>query len=107
MGPPPQYTEEQVDTNPWTGQPGVIRYAKTCDPTEGAPRGKRDVAQAPKEPNCFYHADESITPPDCDGFCDRDSHRRCRDLNGTSTEYTCTKKPVFVPLGKVVTIKSL
>jgi hypothetical protein len=27
-------------------------------------------------------------------------------LNGTSTEYTCTKKPVFVPLGKVVTIKS-
>lgn len=98
-----QYTEEKVDTNPWTLQPGVIRYAKTCEPNDqGSPKSldKREAVIAQKEPNCFYHADDSITPPDCDGFCDRDSHRRCRDLNGTKPEYTCTKKPVFVPLGK-------
>lgn len=94
-----EYTEEQVDLNPWTGQPGKIRYAKTCEQPQGKSIGKRQ-APGTKEPNCFYHADSSITPADCDGFCDRDSHRRCRDLNGTKPEYTCTKKPVFVPLGK-------
>jgi len=104
QAPPPQYTEEQVDQNPWTGQPGTIRYTKTCETSQGSPRGKRQ-AQEPKEPNCYYHADENITPAGCDGFCKdgndgKDAHRRCRDLNGTSTQYTCTKKPVFVPLGK-------
>ena len=102
---PVQYTEEQVDVNPYTGKPGTIRYTKTCEPTQGAGRKKRQ-AQQPKEPNCYYHADASITPEGCDGFCKdgvdgKDAHRRCRDLNGTTTEFTCTKKPVFVPLGKV------
>ena len=105
QAPPGQYTEEQVDVNPWTGQPGTIRYTKTCEPQQGAGRKKRQ-AQQPKEPNCYYHADEKITPAGCDGFCKdgndgKDAHRRCRDLNGTTTEYSCTKKPVFVPLGKV------
>jgi len=104
QAPPGQYTEEQVDVNPWTGQPGTIRYTKTCEPQQGAGRKKRQ-AQQPKEPNCYYHADEKITPAGCDGFCKdgndgKDAHRRCRDLNGTTTEYSCTKKPVFVPLGK-------
>lgn len=95
-----EYTEEKVEVNPWTGKPGVIRYAKSCEQPQGKSIDKRQATQAPKEPNCFYHADSNITPADCDGFCDRDAHRRCRDLNGTKPEYTCTKKPVFVPLGK-------
>jgi len=97
-----QYTEEKVDINPWTLQPGVIRYAKTCEPNQGSPKSldKREAVIAQKEPNCFYHADDSITPPDCDGFCKGEPQRMCRDLNGTKPEYTCTKKPVFVPLGK-------
>jgi len=94
------YNEVQVDANPWTGKPGVIRYTKTCEQDSGSPRGKRQAPEEPKQPNCYYHADESITPPDCDGFCNVDSRRKCRDLNGTKLEYTCTRKPVFVPLGK-------
>ena len=95
------YNEVQVDANPWTGKPGVIRYTKTCEQDSGSPRGKRQAPEEPKQPNCYYHADDSITPPDCDGFCNVDSRRKCRDLNGTTPEYTCTRKPVFVPLGKV------
>lgn len=93
-----EYTEVAVDVNPWTGKPGVIRFSKEC---EGEPRGKRQApSEIKNEPNCFFHADETITPPDCDGYCGTDDHRRCKALNGTSLKYTCTKKPVFVPLGK-------
>jgi len=102
-----EYTEEKVNVNPWTGKPGVIRYTKTCEApeprfTDGSPRGKRQ-AKEPKKPNCFFHADDTITPPDCDGFCVANGNaagKECKALNGTSTKYTCTEKPVFVPLGK-------
>lgn len=96
-----EYTEEPVDANPWTGRPGVIRYAKQCEQPAGQPRGKRQATSDFKnDPNCFFHADDSITPSDCNGYCSKDAHRTCKALNGTSAKYTCTKKPVFVPLGK-------
>lgn len=94
-----EYDLIPVKLNPFTNEADTtLRITKPCPPEEGQPRGKR-MADVDHEPNCFYHADATITPEGCDGYC-KEGHKVCKELHGTTTKYTCIKKPVFTPLGK-------